>query len=77
MHDAITLEKRRIPAALVCTDQFIVTAKAMARIQGLPDYPFAVVPHPMGSLAQDNTRQRAEQALPQVIELLLGSNGKQ
>ena len=75
MHDAITLEKRKVPAALVCTDQFIVTAKAMAKIQGLPEYPFAVVPHPMGSLTQDNTHRRAEEALPQVIELLLG-NGK-
>jgi hypothetical protein len=57
---------------VICTEPFIPTAKSMARIQGIPDYPFVVVPHPMGSLTKDEVKERAQEAVPQVIELLLG-----
>lgn len=43
----------------------------MARVQGVPDYPFITLPHPLGSLTRDEVRQRAEAALPGIIELLL------
>lgn len=71
MHDGLTLERRSIPTAVVCTEPFIPTAKAMARVQGVPDYPFITLPHPLGSLTRDEVRQRAEAALPGIIELLL------
>ena len=71
MHDAIALEKRGIPTALVCSEPFIPTAKTMAKIQGIPDYPFAVVPHPVGSLPLEDIKERAKRALPQVRALLL------
>ncbi|MBI2846379.1 MAG: hypothetical protein HYX82_00700 [Chloroflexi bacterium] len=73
MHDAIELEKRGVPTVLLCTDQFIATAQATARIKGLPDYPFVVVPHPVGSLSQAGLMERAKLALPHVLELLLVS----
>jgi len=72
MHDSIELETRGVVTALICTDQFITTAKAMAQIRGIPDYPFAIVPHPMGSLTPQEVRAKAEAAVPKVIELLLG-----
>ena len=44
MADAITLERRGIPAALVAIDRLVnTTGRAMARAQGVPDYPFAVI----------------------------------
>lgn len=57
-------------AAVVCTEPFVVTAKAMARARGRADYPFAVVPHPIGSATDAELRARAAAALPQVIRLL-------
>ncbi len=70
MHDGIEVEVRGKPAAVVCTEPFVVTGKAMARARGRADYPFAVVPHPIGSATDAELRARAEAALPQVIRLL-------
>ncbi len=44
----------------------------MARIQGIPDYHFVTLPHPMGSLTPDQVKTQATRALPNVIEILLG-----
>lgn len=59
---------------MICTEPFVPTAKSMARIQGIPDYPFVVLPHPMGSLTLEQVKDRARMALPGVLELLLGRN---
>lgn len=71
MQDAITFEKAGKPTALIATDAFVVTAKAIARIQGMPDYPFAVLRHPLTSLEGANLEARAKEALPQVLGVLL------
>ena len=56
---------------VVCTEPFVPTVKAMARVQGIPDYPFITLPHPLGSLTREEVKERAESALPRIIELLL------
>ncbi len=71
MHDAITVEKAGKPAALIITDAFIPTARSIAKIRGIPDYPYAVVTHPVGSLETEAVMARARQALPRVLEILL------
>jgi hypothetical protein len=43
----------------------------MAKLGGIPDYPFALIPHPIGSLDEAGLRNRAVEALPQVIASLL------
>ena len=73
MHDGIELDRRGVPAAVICTDQFVASAKAQAEICGNPGYPFAVVPHPLGSLTADELRARAAAAVPQVIAILTGA----
>lgn len=70
MHDAIEFEKRGIPAANITTEQFVHTAKAVAEVWGLPDYPFVVIPHPLGSLEELTLRERAAQAAPGVVQIL-------
>ena len=70
MLDAITFEKRGIPAAVVITEPFVPTAEAMARLAGMPGYPHAVLPHPVGSLTAAEVSQRAA-AIAERIELLL------
>jgi hypothetical protein len=69
--DAITLEKQGIPAVAVVTEPFVSTGNAMAELNGLPGYPFVVVPPPFGSLDDASVRARAHAALER-IELLLG-----
>ena len=71
MHDGIELEKRNIPTAVICTDLFIPTGKAQATISGIPAYPFAIIPHPIGRLEENEIRERVRLAIPQVVELLL------
>ena len=60
-----------MPAAAICTEPFIVSGNAIAKIRGIEGYPFAVIPHPVGSLEDDGVAARARQALPQVLELRL------
>ncbi len=72
MLDAINLEKQGIPAVAVVTEPFIPTAKAMAELNGMPGYPFVVVPHPIGSLDEAALRERAELVLERIEALLLG-----
>jgi hypothetical protein len=55
---------------VICTDQFIASAKAQAEICGNPSYPFVVVPHPIGSLTATELRERAKTAVHQVIDIL-------
>lgn len=74
MHDAISMEKRDVPTAVLISDQFIPGVQAIAKTRGLPDYPFAVVKHPIGSLTDDLLRERASDALPQVLDILLNGN---
>jgi hypothetical protein len=71
VHDGIELEKRGVPAAVICTEPFINSAKAMSKLGGIPDYPFVVLPHPLGSLTPDELRERAIQAAPEVLRILL------
>lgn len=70
MHDGIELERRGVPTAVICTDQFVASAKAQAEICGNPSYPFVVVDHPIGSLTNAELTARATVATPQVIEIL-------
>ncbi len=68
----MTFEGLGIPTAVVCTEPFIPTAQSMAKILGIPSYPFVTVPHPLGSLKPDELSERARMALPQVLGILLG-----
>ena len=62
-----------MPTAVICTDQFVQSARAQAAICGNPDYPFAVVAHPLGSLTPAELQARAAAALPQVLAILTGT----
>ena len=73
MHDGISFEQFGKPAAVICTEPFIPTAQNIARVLGLPDYPFVVVDHPIGSLTHDEVRQRAQHSYEQAKGLLLAA----
>jgi hypothetical protein len=52
------------------TDRFIPSAKEIASIEGLPDYPFAVIPHPIAGNTDDELRAKAEEALDAIVRIL-------
>ena len=70
MHDAITLEDRGVPCALICTDTFVHTANVMAENLGQAGYPYAVIGHPIGRLETEHLAERIDQAIPEVLNLL-------
>jgi hypothetical protein len=73
VHDGIELEKLGVPAVAIATEPFKPGLDALSRIRGMPDYRFAVVPHPIGPLPPDQLRERAKLAAPQVAEIVLGA----
>jgi len=56
---------------VLCTEPFAVTAKNIARVLGLPDYPFVRVQHPIGSCTLAELKARAEVAYQQALPILL------
>ncbi len=65
------MEIRGIPAAVVCTAPFENMGRSTARIRGLPDYPFALIEHPLGRLDGTGLEDRADEAIDAVEALLL------
>jgi len=70
VHDGIELEKLGIPTAVICTEPFRKTAEVVAKIRGIDNYPIAYIPHPVGSLNEEQLRERAIEITPRILELL-------
>ena len=70
MHDAIAAETRGIPAVAVMTDRFEQSAKAMAAVNGIPDYRFIMLRHPIANDSDADLAAKAAAAVPQIVELL-------
>jgi hypothetical protein len=71
LHDAIAAEKAGIVATAIITDRFVQTARVMAQVSGIPEYPFAVIPHPISNNNDAVLRAKAEDATRQCVEILL------
>ena len=56
---------------VLCTEPFKVTARNIARVLGLPDYPFLLVQHPIGSCTLPELKVRAEVAYKHALPILL------
>jgi hypothetical protein len=59
------------PAATICTDHFVATARATATVWGVPDYPVIYMPHPLSTLIEDEIQAQAQRMADQVIRVLL------
>jgi hypothetical protein len=73
VHDGIELDATGIPAAVICTDSFLPTGRAMARERGFDDYPIVVVQHPIITLTEDELHVQAEKAIPEIVRVLTGT----
>jgi hypothetical protein len=71
LHDGISFEQFGKRAVVLCTEPFEVTAKNIARMLGLPDYPFVTVEHPIGSRTLLQIKVLAEAAYQQAVPILL------
>ncbi|MBS1891460.1 MAG: hypothetical protein JST59_09205 [Actinobacteria bacterium] len=68
-HIAIDFERRGVPAVPVGTKPFVKSIQAMGARHGRPDFAGALVEHPLSSLDEAALRERAQEALPQVLAL--------
>jgi hypothetical protein len=59
-----------IPAAAVITTPFIPTARAAAKLGGMPGYPCAVIDHPIASDTEEALRAKAELVVQQCVEII-------
>jgi hypothetical protein len=72
--DGVTLEIRGVPTAAICSDAFKASADAIASLHGAPGYRYVTTRHPVAVLTPDQVRERARQALPEVISLLVAGD---
>ena len=67
----MTFEREGVPAVGVMTSAFVDGAELMAHACGAPDYPFAVIEHPISSATGDELLERACEIVRQAEELVL------
>lgn len=72
MQDAAALEKLGIPCSVLVTRPFNTQARAMTNLLAMPNYEYAVIGHPMGSLNEEQVMARAQEAFPQTLKQLVG-----
>ena len=72
VHDAVRLERRGIPTAVVGTEPFIDEALEQARVLGMPDLRIVTVPHPVQLLTHEQVDELADRALAEVVARLTG-----
>jgi hypothetical protein len=70
MHDALAAEMRGIPAVAVMTDRFVPTARAVAELNGIPDYPYVVIEHPIANNSDAELQAKAEAVIARIVALL-------
>ena len=52
------------------TDRFEKSVQVVAQINGLPGYPFVVIPHPVANDDDAALRQKAESIAERIVQLL-------
>ncbi|MBO0831067.1 MAG: hypothetical protein J2P29_03755, partial [Actinobacteria bacterium] len=68
--DGLLLEQAGIPAAVIVSDAFIVSANAMAELRHAPGYQYVTTPHPVANLTPEGVQARAAQAVPGIVALI-------
>jgi hypothetical protein len=63
-------EQAGITATAIITDRFVQTAQTMARVTGMPEFPFAVIPHPIANNDDAVLHAKAEEAIQQCVAIL-------
>ncbi len=64
------LERAGVPAVSICTDAFVVPARAMADVLGHPDFQFVTIPHPIASLSPAEIESNVQHVIDDVVRIL-------
>jgi hypothetical protein len=67
------LERAGVPAVSICTDAFVVPARAMADVLGHPDFEFVTIPHPIASLTPAEIETSVRLIIGDVARILTGT----
>jgi hypothetical protein len=62
----------QVPTVTVVTSELAGLGKDTALSQGAVDYPFVVVPHPLGMAPAEEVRKKSERAFPEILEMGTG-----
>jgi hypothetical protein len=62
-----------VPSVGIMTEQFVSAAELMAKVLGMPGYPFVVIDHPISSATLDQLKERARRAAAECAALLTAS----
>jgi hypothetical protein len=71
--DAAALEKKGIHTVTIVWDAFEKAARTAARVHGVPDIKFAVIPSRQGSDTAEDQRVKATAAAGEIVQLLLAN----
>ena len=66
VHDAVRLERRGIPTAVVGTEPFVDEAIEQAAVLGMPELRIVTVPHPVQLLSTGQIRELADAAVAEI-----------
>ena len=66
VHDAVRLERRGIPTAVVGTEPFVDEAIEQAAVVGLPQLRMVTVPHPVQLLSSTEIHALADVAVGEI-----------
>ena len=70
VHDAVRLERRGIPTAVVGTEPFLDEAIEQARVLGMPGYRAVLIPHPVQLLSPEELDALADDIVDRVLKHL-------
>jgi hypothetical protein len=70
--DAAELERRGVATATIVTQEFVTAGREHAQNFGIPDYPLAVIAHPIANRGPEELRRMADAAWDQVLAALAG-----
>jgi hypothetical protein len=68
--DGIVLERAGVPAVSICTEAFVIPARAMADVLGHPDFQFVTIPHPIASLSPAEIEAAVWPIIDDVVRIL-------
>ncbi|HSF20728.1 MAG TPA: hypothetical protein VLA81_01715 [Burkholderiales bacterium] len=72
MHDAVMLEAKGHPTAVIVTSEFVLEAETQRDALGMARLDAVVIAHPLSSLTDEEIGRRIEEALPQIERVWLG-----
>ena len=73
MHDAVSLEWKGTPTAVVVTEVFLREAHVQRAALGMEGLDPVVIEHPLSTLSDEEIAARASDAARQAVKALLGA----